>query len=66
MSEKLKDRFIGFVSVAVLGILSFLAVNYFGSFETKAASKNKFDVLDGKLDQVICYLDESKCLIQSI
>lgn len=63
MSKKLKDRFIGLVSAIVVSLLSFLTYNYFMSFETRASSQSKFQVLDKKISLVLCLMDKKYCII---
>jgi hypothetical protein len=62
MKFDIRDRMLGVIVTMVSSAIMFLVYNYVGSFETKANSDKKFDVVNKKLDMVICYLDKAKCL----
>lgn len=54
----MKEKLLG----VVVTLITYLVYTWIGSFETKAASEKKFSIIDNKLDRVICYLDNTKCL----
>ena len=63
----MKDKLIGTIVTLITSCAMFLFYSYFNSFETKAASKNKydgmgkkFDKIDSKLNNISCYLQNKK------
>jgi len=61
-NDKLKERLLGTLVTIVTSAIMFVFYSFFGSFETKADSQKKYDIVNKKLDKVICYLDKTKCL----
>lgn len=58
--EKIKERLLGVAVTLISSTIMFLAYSYFGSFETKANSLKKYQIIDKKIDLVLCYLKPEK------
>jgi hypothetical protein len=62
MSDKGQDRLIGTIVTMITSGAMFLIYSYFGSFETQAASENKFQIINRKIDIIICHIKPELCL----
>lgn len=61
MSVHLKDKLIGVVVTMISSAIMFMAYTFIGSFETKASSETKFQILNHKIDIMLCYMDKKYC-----
>ena len=61
MEKHTKDKLIGVIVTMVSSAMMFMTYTFFGSFETKASSENKYQILSKKIDLVLCYMDKKYC-----
>lgn len=62
MSKQGQDRLLGTVVTMLTSGAMFLIYSYFGSFETQAASENKFQIINRKIDIIICHIKPESCI----